>query len=44
MVLVSERHTRQEIGETLSAHGADHVGFFGKWTMEALDVPPVQDR
>jgi hypothetical protein len=44
MVLVSERHTRQEIGETLSAHGADHVGFFGKWTVEALATPPIQDH
>ena len=44
MVLVTEHHTRQEIGETLSAHGADHVGFFGKWTMEALATPPIQDH
>jgi hypothetical protein len=44
MVLVTERHTRQEIRETLSAHGAEHIWFFGKWTMEALDIPPVRDR
>jgi hypothetical protein len=41
MVLVSGVHTRQGIGETLGAFGAEHIGFFGKWHWEALDTPPV---
>jgi hypothetical protein len=41
MVLVTERYTRQDIGETLSAHGAEHIWFFGKLTMEALDISPA---
>jgi hypothetical protein len=44
MVLVSEGHTREDIAETLSANGAAHIGFFGKWAWEALDIPSVEDR
>ena len=39
MVQVTERHTPESIGETLRAHGAEHIWLFGKWTMEALDPP-----
>jgi hypothetical protein len=41
MVLVSEGQSRQEIGETLRACGAEHIGFFGRWAWEALDTPRV---
>ena len=37
MVLAGDVGTRQEIAETLKAHGAEHIGFFGRWAWEALD-------
>jgi hypothetical protein len=39
MVLASDVGTRQEIAETLRAGGAKHIGFFGPWAWEALDMP-----
>src|SRR4051794_17268048 len=35
MVLVNGIQERVEIGQTLSASGAEHLGFFGRWAWEA---------
>ena len=42
MVLASDVGTRQEIAETLRAGGARHIGFFGPWAWQSLDMPPGQ--
>ena len=44
MVSVSEVHSREEIAATLRAFSAEHIGYFGQWHWEALDIPPVEDR
>jgi hypothetical protein len=40
MVLAKKRHQRGLAAEVLNRHGAEFVGFYGRWAWEDLSAPP----
>ena len=41
MVLAAEREKRDRAADVLNSHGAEFVGFYGRWAFEAMDVANV---
>ena len=41
MVLAKEREKRHLAADLLNSHGAEFVGFYGRWAWQALDAPRV---
>lgn len=41
MVLAKEREKRDIAADVLNAHGAEFVGFYGRWAFESMDVGRV---
>ena len=39
MVLAKEREKREVAADVLNEHGAEYVGFYGRWAFEAMDAP-----
>jgi predicted SnoaL-like aldol condensation-catalyzing enzyme len=44
MVLAKERKKRDVAAEVLNAHGAEYVGFYGRWAFESLDDAGSPER
>jgi predicted SnoaL-like aldol condensation-catalyzing enzyme len=41
MVLAKEREKRDIAADVLNAHGAEFVGFYGRWAFESMDAAPA---
>ena len=41
MVLAREREKRRVAADILNSHGAEFVGFYGRWAWQSLDAAPV---
>ena len=41
MVLAKERHTRNVAADILNSHGAEFVGFYGRWAWQSLEAEPA---
>jgi uncharacterized protein (TIGR02246 family) len=44
MVLTKDRDQRMRAGDVLNAHGAEFVGFYGRWSWEGLAAAPGSSR
>jgi uncharacterized protein (TIGR02246 family) len=44
MVLAKERSKREVAADILNAHGAEFIGFYGRWAWQGLAPPPEATR
>ena len=44
MVLAKERQKRNVAADILNSHGAEFVGFYGRWAWQSLDAEPADGR